>query len=197
MSIPRGPPSLLSFTRVNKCTSGGDRRRLIDCPHMDATSGPSRTLAQVGSGVIAYGKTPKSLGPSPDAVVFHCQVERGYFLSQSFVGRMRSGLERCAVRGDGIVDVHLDFALDDADGLLFHVAIRAILHVGEDGYEETLSGRLPSIVAKATGAGRINSAAPGHRWLNKTQFFVVGERDFQRLSFAYDLFCLAELMLDE
>jgi hypothetical protein len=197
MSIPRDPRRPPSFTGVIKITAGGRRRRFIHCAHMDATAGPSRTLAQVGSGVIAYGRTPKSFGPSPDAVVFHCQVERGYFLSKSFVGRLSSGLERCAVRGDGIVDVHLDFALDDADGLVLHVAFHAIFDVGEEGYEETLSGQLPSIVAQATGAGRITSAAPAHRWLNKTQFFLVGERDFQRLSLAYDLFCLAEHMLAE
>ncbi len=164
---------------------------------MQANCGSSRALAQVGSGLIAYSKTPKSFGPAPDAIVFHTQVERGYFLSENFAGRLRSGLERCAVRGDGIVDVHLDFALDDVDGLLLHVAIHAIFDVGEDGYEEALSGRLPSLVARATGAGRVNSAAPAHRWLNKVQFFVIGERDFQRLSFAYDLFCLDERMLAE
>jgi hypothetical protein len=159
---------------------------------MEENAGSSRALAQIGSGLIAYAKTPKSFGPSPDAVVFHTQAERGYFLSEAFAGRLRSGLERCAVRGDGIVDVHLDFALDDAAGLLLHVGFHAIFDVGEDGYEEALSGKLPSAVARATGAGRINSAAPAHRWLNKTQFFVVGERDFQRLSFTYDLFCLDE-----
>ena len=77
------------------------------------------------------------------------------------------GLERCAVRGDGIVDVNLDFALDDGSGLLLHAAFHAIFDVGEEGYEEALSGRLPSMIAHATGAARINSAAPAHRWLNK------------------------------
>src|SRR5215467_7254277 len=132
---------------------------------MEGSTETSRTLTQVGSGLIGYSKNPKSFGPAPDAVVFQCQVERGYFLSQAFTGRLRSGLERCAVGGDGIVDVHLDFALDDADGLLLNVAFRAIFDVGEDGYEETLSGRLPSTIARATGAGRISSAAPAHRWL--------------------------------
>lgn len=164
---------------------------------MEASAGSSRTLVHVGSGLIAYAKAPKSFGPSPDAIVFHCQVERGYFLSHAFDGRLRSGLERCAVRGDGIVDVNLDFALDDASGLLLHAAFHAIFDVGEEGYEEALSGRLPSIIAHATGAGRISGAAPSHRWLNKLQFFVVGKRDFRRLSFAYDLFCLGECLLAE
>jgi hypothetical protein len=164
---------------------------------MEANAGSPRALAHIGSGLIAYAKTPKSFGPSPDAIVFHCQVERGYFLAHAFDGRLRSGLERCAVRGDGIVDVNLDFALDDGSGLLLHAAFHAIFDVGEEGYEEALSGRLPSMIAHATGAARINSAAPAHRWLNKMQFFVVGERDFQRLSFAYDLFCLDECLLAE
>src|SRR5215469_12251499 len=124
---------------------------------MGADSGPSRRLlAQIGSGHIAYAKSPKSFGPAPDAVVFQCQAERGYFLSEAFTGRLRSGLERCSVGGDGIVNVRLDFALNDAEDLLLHVAFDAIFDVGEDGYEETLSGRLPSMVAPATGAGRIN-----------------------------------------
>jgi len=160
---------------------------------MGADSGPSpRLLAQIGSGHIAYAKSPKSFGPAPDAVVFQCQAERGYFLSEAFTGRLRSGLERCAVGGDGIVDVHLDFALNDANDQLLHVAFQAIFDVGEDGYEESLRGSLPSMVARATGAARISSSAPAHRWLNKTQFFLVGERDFQRLSFSYDLYCLDE-----
>ena len=154
----------------------------------------SRVLAQIGSGHVAYAKSPKSFGPAPDAVVFQCQAERGFFLSEAFTGRLRSGLERCAVGGDGIADVRLDFALNDADDRLLHVAFHAIFDVGEDGYEETLRGNLPSTPARATGAARINSSAPEHRWLNKTQFFLVGERDFQRLSFTYDLFCLGELL---
>ena len=157
---------------------------------MEADAGSTRVLAHIGSGFIAYARNPRSFGPAPDAVVFQCQAERGYFLSEAFTGRLRTGLERCAVGGDGIVDVHLDFALDDADGQLLNVAFHAIFDVGEDGYEATLEGRLPSVVVPASGAGRVNSAAPAHRWLNKTQFFVVGERDFQRLSFSYDLLSL-------
>ena len=48
---------------------------------MEANAGSSRALAHIGSGLIAYAKTPRSFGPSPDAIVFHCQVERGYFLA--------------------------------------------------------------------------------------------------------------------
>jgi hypothetical protein len=159
---------------------------------MEANAGSSPALAQIGAGFIAYANPPKSFGPAADAIVFHCPVERGYFLSEAFTGRLRSGLERCAVGGDGIVEVQLDFALDDADSRLLNVSFHAIFDVGEDGYEQTRNGRLPLMTARATGAGRISSTAPAHRWLNKTQFFVVGERDFQRLSFSYELFCLDE-----
>src|SRR6516164_216223 len=105
---------------------------------MEQDTGSSRALAHIGSGFIAYAKNPRSFGPAPDAVVFQCQAERGYFLSEAFTGRLRTGLERCSVGGDGIVDVRLDFALDDADGILLNVAFHAIFDVGEDGYEETL-----------------------------------------------------------
>lgn len=119
------------------------------------------------------------IGPAPDDIVLHYVIAGGTFegpdMKLSVVAN--GGDEWDTMGGNGVITFESRQVLQTSNDDLVYATFSGVYDVGDDAYLDALDNALGAC-ARAELAIRFYSGAKDYRWLNRVQFFGIGERDF-------------------
>jgi len=148
-------------------------------------------MEHVCSYTATLANPPELIGPVAEGLRANVYVTGGEVGGPKLRGKVRPvGADWLTVRTDGVLVLDVRATLETHDGALIYVYYNGIADLGEDGYANFLSGKLPSVVPLRT-APRMQCAHPDYAWVNRRQFVNIGEVDFERFAVAYDVYALA------
>ena len=145
--------------------------------------------------VFSYNATlsaPEIIGAVPDDIRINFYVTGGEIWTPdgTHIGKVRGvGGDWLTIRrdGSGLLDVRA--TVETNDGALIYGVYNGYLHLGENGYDELVAGRLPE-KSQIRAAPRFSTASPAFAWVNSTQFVNVGEVFFNKRIVTYDVYAL-------
>jgi hypothetical protein len=138
---------------------------------------------------IEFHPDYQRIGPAPDEIVLHYTVASGRLKGPcvDLTAVPYGGGEWGTMRGNGVIALESRHVLRTPTDDLVYITSTGVYDLGDDGYvdalEDVLEGR-----GRADVAIRFYTAANEYRWLNRTQFVGVGERDFASHTLALRLF---------
>ncbi len=142
--------------------------------------------------VCSYRATLRSpfevIGETPLGLRLNAYVTGGEVDGPRIRGRLLPvGGDWLVVRHDGVGMVDVRASIETHDGALIYLQYQGVVDLGADGYARLLAGDPPAR-APIRVAPRLSSAHPAYRWVERHQFFNVGEVDFATSSVCYDMY---------
>jgi len=93
------------------------------------------------------------------------------------------------IRNDGIGLIDVRTTIESHDGALIGVSYTGLADLGTDGYQGFLKGDLPQRLDLRM-VPRFQTLHPLYLWLNRIQPLGLGEVDFVRSCFSYDVYAV-------
>lgn len=136
-------------------------------------------------------KRPQFLGRTPAGLRINFFAIGGRMDGPVLNGNVReNSADYMLVREDGMGLIDVQGTVDTDDGAILSTAYMGLIDFGEDGQARLLAGT-PERYARLQIVPRYLSAAPGYRWMNRTQFMGVGQADMVDKTITYDLYAVA------
>ena len=132
------------------------------------------------------------IGPVPDGLRLNGWITGGTFAGPKLNGKIRPvGADWLRIRPDGVgaVDVRCTYKTDD--GVLIYVTYQGFVDLGSDGYNVMMSGQSPAEVVRIRCAAQLHCAHPDYQWVNRYQFLIIGEGEFDKLTVRHDLYMIS------
>jgi hypothetical protein len=141
----------------------------------------------LASATISMDK-PVYIGETPEGVCLDFFALDGTLIGPKVNGRVlpRSS-DHLFVRRDGIGVIRVRAMVATDDGAMLEVEYTGSVEFGPDGYARALANNLPSRAPLAI-CPRVLTGHPKYLWLNRLQFFGVGEALVDKLLLRYDCF---------
>jgi hypothetical protein len=177
---PSGAPAWLSY-RQAPAREENDRATPAPGPLF------SHRLEFLGTVSVHLGKPPEDLGVLPQGL-----RRTFYILSGSCVGprlnaTIRSvGADWMVIQRDGVAIPNVRTTWETPEGALLYGEYSGVFDLGEDGYQNALGNRFPTLPVVQL-APRFVTSHPRYQWLNRLQCVGIGQVDMDRLFVQYDL----------
>ncbi|MDO8839052.1 MAG: DUF3237 domain-containing protein [Parvibaculum sp.] len=145
--------------------------------------------------VFSYNATltpPELIGPVPDNIRANFYVTGGdvWTPDGTRIGKVKGvGGDWLTVRRDNKGQLDVRATVETFDGALLYVAYSGFVDLGEGGYENLLTGKLPA-TAQVRAAPQICTSSPSYAWVNGCQFVNIGEVSFEKNSITYDTYVI-------
>lgn len=145
---------------------------------------------------LEFEPTIELIGPAPDAMRFHSALRSGSIRGAAFEAHaLGRGGEWSSIRGDGYVLTQAQCILEARPGCFIFVDYSGTSYVGEDGYVALLEGhRLTK--TRVDISLHFHASAGDLRWLNRTQCFGSGCRDYDKSTFTLPLYHFSHTSFD-
>jgi hypothetical protein len=139
---------------------------------------------------IASLTPPEIIGPLPEGIRINFYVTGGEMFGEKLRGSLRAvGGDWLTLRSDGVATLDVRVTIETHDGALIYVHYNGVGDLGPAGYADFLAGKLPKTMGLRT-TPRMHTAHAAYTWVNRVQFFSIGEVDFENSSVRYDVYAL-------
>ena len=137
-------------------------------------------------------KDPEVIGETPAGLLlnWYWYPDEGEVSGPKLNAKIRRlGGDWMTIRRDGIAVIDVRATLETRDGALIYVNHVGYLDLGESGYRDFLSHRLPDRAPTRT-TPRFHTTHASYLWLNRLTCFGIGQVHMKELLYVYDLYAV-------
>jgi hypothetical protein len=140
--------------------------------------------------VTALLQPPETIGVTPQGLRRNFYIISGSCVGPKLNATIRAvGADWMLIQRDGLALPNVRTTWETADGALLYGEYSGTFDLGEDGYENALRDRFPTLPVVQL-APRFVTAHPRWAWLNRLQCVGIGQVDMDRLEVSYDLYAV-------
>jgi len=133
---------------------------------------------------------PEMIGPVADGIRAMAYVAKGKLSGEKVNGILRPvGGDWITLRPDGVAVTDVRGTIETTDEALIYLSYTGVMDLGENGYQNFLSGQFP-LAARIYTTPRLQTAHPNYQWLNRLQCVGVAALDFATLEADFDVYAL-------
>ena len=133
---------------------------------------------------------PEVIGPVAAGIRINFYCKGGEITGPKLQGRVRQvGGDWLTLCTDGVGVLDVRTTLESHDGALIAITYSGISDLGNNGYNDFLTGNLPPTLPLHV-VPRAQTAHPDYAWLNRIQCIGIGECNFTALHVRYDIYAI-------
>ena len=144
--------------------------------------------------VMSYSATLTTgevIGPVPDGMRVNIYVTGGEATGPKFKGKILPvGGDWLTIRRDGVGVLDVRATFEAEGGGLIYCTCTGIIDLGETGYEDFASGKLPTSGTPIRMSPRYMTSHPDYLWMNRAHFVAIGAAFLERQEVRYDVYAV-------
>ncbi len=186
----RQVPASLADPGWQRCPAVPVAARTV--PVSAAPAGPRYRgeLDFLGTVTALLAKPPETIGVTPQGLRRNFYIASGDCVGPKLNAKIRAvGADWMLIQRDGVALPNVRTTWETPDGALLYGEYSGTFDLGEDGYENALRDRFPTLPVVQL-APRFVTADPRWAWLNRLQCVGIGQVDMDRLQVGYDLYAV-------